>query len=307
MEYKATIGILERKVGFSLKGKPQIPGYEKRHIYTDSDDFIGNYLKSIKKIKLLNEKEEIELGKKIAQGCEYSEEKMVVSNLRLVVSVAKKYTNKGLSLSDLISHGNHGLIKSVQRYDHKKGYKFSTYAVWWIRQTVLRGLSEEARSIRLPSYILEDIGKIGKISRAYWSELKRDPTKNEIASEMDLPIKKIETLFALDRDILSLDYPVGDKNYVLGDYVEDKLSVSVEENGILLDRKSSIEKVLNTLTPKESSVIKLRFGIDIGYSMTLQEIGEEFGVTRERIRQIEVNALNKLKHPTRKEKLREFY
>ncbi len=276
--------------------------------FEDVDDSVRVYLREIGKIRLLTMQEEVSLAKRIEHGDQDAQRKLIEANLRLVVSVAKKYTKRGLLFLDLIQEGNQGLIRAVEKFKYRKGYKFSTYAIWWIRQAITRAIADQARTIRIPVHMVETINKLRKASRKLVQKLGRDPAVEELAVEVGLPIEKVKNIMKTAMDPISLETPInGEEDSHLGDFVEDKSALPPAETAFNLILKEQINKVLATLTERESRVIKYRFGLEDGWQRTLEEVGQKFGVTRERIRQIEAKALRKLRHPSRSKKLKEFY
>ena len=265
------------------------------------------YLREIGKFPLLTSLEEVVLAKRILAGDMRAKHKLVNSNLRLVVSIAKKYTGRGMLFLDLVQEGNLGLIRAVEKFDHTKGYKFSTYATWWIRQAITRAIADQARTIRIPVHMVETINRLRKTSRQLLQKLGRKPTDKEIAKKSRMPVEKVREIIKVSQVPLSLEMPIGDEDSSrLGDFVEDASVQAPDEivmQGLLHE---DLEKVMSTLTDREKTVLKLRFGIEDGHNRTLEEVGKVFNVTRERIRQIEAKALRKLKHPTRAKKLREY-
>lgn len=272
------------------------------------NDPVKMYLKEIGRVPLLNATEEVEIAKRIEEGDAEAKDKLIAANLRLVVSIAKKYTNRGMQFLDLIQEGNMGLIKAVEKFDYKKGFKFSTYATWWIRQAITRAIADQARTIRIPVHMVETINKMTRVSRQLVQELGRDPSAEEIADRMGvLTADKIREIQKIAMDPVSLETPIGEEDDShLGDFIEDKDALSPDQyaNNQLL--KDEIDLVLNTLTEREEKVLRLRFGLEDGRTRTLEEVGKEFDVTRERIRQIEAKALRKLKNPTKSKRLKEF-
>lgn len=278
----------------------------------DSDDTVLDsvkmYLRGIGEVPLLTPEEEIELAKRIEQNDEEAAVKLIEANLRLVVSVAKKYKKRGLLFLDLIQEGNQGLIRAVKKFKYKKGFKFSTYAIWWIRQAITRAIADQARTVRIPVHMVEIINRLRKVARMLSQELGREPTHDEIAERLKMPVEKVKKIFKISLEPVSLETPIGEEDEShLGDFIEDKNAASPVESASYLMLKEHINEVLNTLTEREGQVIRYRFGLIDGCPRTLEEVGRHFGVTRERIRQIEAKALRKLKHPSRSKKLREFY
>ncbi len=270
-------------------------------------DPVRMYLREIGRIRLLVAKEEVDLAQRIEKGSKAAKKKLTVSNLRLVVSIAKKYVGRGLTLLDLIQEGNQGLIRAVEKYDWRKGYKFSTYATWWIRQAITRAIADQARTIRIPVHMVETINKLIRTSRRLMQDLGREPTPAEIGREMDLPASRVREIFKIAQDTTSLATPVGDEeDSLLGDFIEDTSQPQPYDQASKQLLKENIEEVLHTLSDREARVLKMRFGLDSQRPMTLEEVGREFGVTRERIRQIEAKALRKLKHPSRRKKLQDY-
>lgn len=271
------------------------------------DDPVRMYLKEIGRVNLLTSSEEIELAKRMALGDEEAKRKLAEANLRLVVSIAKRYVGRGMLFLDLIQEGNLGLIKAIDKFDYEKGFKFSTYATWWIRQAITRAIADQARTIRIPVHMVETINKYVRISRQLLQELGRDPKPEEIADRMGIPLEKIREIQKISLDPVSLETPIGEEeDSHLGDFVEDEGALSPPDSAAFMLLKKQLEEVLDTLTEREKKVLSLRFGLDDGRSRTLEEVGKEFGVTRERIRQIEAKALRKLKHPSRSKKLKDF-
>ena len=272
-----------------------------------SDDPVKIYLKEIGNYPLLSMDEEVELAKRIAEGDQYATDRLTESNLRLVVSIAKKYVGRGLSFLDLIQEGNLGLIKAVDKFDYSKGYKFSTYATWWIRQAITRSIADQSRTIRIPVHMSEVINKAYRISRSLLQELGREPTEEEIAKEMNLPVEKVREIMKISADPISLDTPIGEEDDShLGDFIKDDTIMGPEDAAAYTMLQDQIQKLLTTLSEREQRVLILRFGLLDGRTRTLEEVGKEFNVTRERIRQIEAKALRKLRHPNRARMLRGF-
>ncbi len=271
------------------------------------DDPVRMYLREIGKIPLLSFEEELELAKQVLEGNEEAKQKLAESNLRLVVSIAKKYVGRGMLFLDLIQEGNMGLIKAVEKFDYKKGYKFSTYATWWIRQAITRAIADQARTIRIPVHMVETINKLIRTSRHLLQQLGREPTPEEIANEMEIPVEKVMEIQKIAQDPVSLETPIGEEDDShLGDFIQDEDSPAPQDSAAYTLLKEQLEEVMNTLTPREAKVLKLRFGLEDGRARTLEEVGKEFMVTRERIRQIEAKALRKLRHPSRSKKLKDY-
>ncbi len=271
------------------------------------DDPVRMYLKEIGKVDLLTKEEEVALAKRIEQGEESARRELAEANLRLVVSIAKKYVGRGLSFLDLIQEGNLGLLKAVEKFDYTKGYKFSTYATWWIRQAVTRAIADQARTIRIPVHMVETINKMSRIERQLVQELGREPTAEEIAEQMDIDEEKVREIRKISQDPVSLETPIGEEeDSNLGDFIEDEEALAPDEAASFELLKEQLEEVLDSLTPREEKVLRLRFGLDDGRARTLEEVGKVFGVTRERIRQIEAKALRKLRHPNRSKKLKDY-
>ena len=271
------------------------------------DDPVRMYLKEIGKVNLLSTEAEVELAMLMAQGDKEAKRKMAEANLRLVVSIAKRYVGRGMLFLDLIQEGNLGLIKAVEKFDYTKGYKFSTYATWWIRQAITRAIADQARTIRIPVHMVETINKVMRISRQLLQELGHDPTPEEIAADMGMPVEKVREILKIAQEPVSLETPIGEEeDSHLGDFIPDEDASEPAEAASFTLLKEQLSEVLNTLTPREEKVLRLRFGIEDGRTRTLEEVGKEFNVTRERIRQIEAKALRKLRHPSRSKKLRDF-
>ena len=271
------------------------------------DDPVRMYLREIGRIPLLTYDEELDLAKRILKGDEEAKQKLAESNLRLVVSIAKKYVGRGMLFLDLIQEGNMGLIKAVEKFDYTKGFKFSTYATWWIRQAITRAIADQARTIRIPVHMVETINKLIRTSRHLLQQMGREPTPEEIAAEMEIPVEKVMEIQKIAQDPVSLETPIGEEDDShLGDFIQDEDSPEPHDSAAYTLLKEQLEEVMNTLTPREAKVLKLRFGLEDGKARTLEEVGREFEVTRERIRQIEAKALRKLRHPSRSKKLRDY-
>ena len=272
-----------------------------------TDDPVRMYLKEIGKIPLLTPDEEMKLAMEMAEGSEEAKRRMAEANLRLVVSIAKRYVGRGLLFLDLIQEGNLGLIKAVEKFDYTKGYKFSTYATWWIRQAITRAIADQARTIRIPVHMVETINKVIRISRQLLQELGHEPTPEEIAKEMQMPVEKVRDILKIAQEPVSLETPIGEEeDSHLGDFIPDEDASEPSEAASFSLLREQLMDVLDTLTPREKKVLELRFGLADGRTRTLEEVGKEFNVTRERIRQIEAKALRKLSHPSRSKKLKDF-
>ncbi len=271
------------------------------------EDPVRMYLKEIGKVPLLSAEEEIELAKKMEMGDEDAKKRLAEANLRLVVSIAKRYVGRGMLFLDLIQEGNLGLIKAVEKFDYRKGYKFSTYATWWIRQAITRAIADQARTIRIPVHMVETINKLIRVSRQLLQELVREPTPEEIAEEMNMPVDRVREILKISQEPVSLETPIGEEeDSHLGDFIQDdNVPVPADAAAFTLLKEQLVE-VLGTLTEREQKVLRLRFGLDDGRARTLEEVGKEFNVTRERIRQIEAKALRKLRHPSRSRKLKDY-
>ena len=271
------------------------------------EDHVRMYLKEIGKVPLLTAEEEVELAIRIENGDEAAKDRLNEANLRLVVSIAKRYVGKGMQVLDLIQEGNLGLLKAVEKFDYRKGYKFSTYATWWIRQAITRAIADQARTIRIPVHMVETIHKLGRVSRQLSQELGKDPTPEQIAQEMNMPVDKVREIMKISQDPVSLETPVGEEeDSHIGDFIPDEDAPAPSESAAAILLREQLMEVLETLTPREQKVLKLRFGLDDGCQRTLEEVGREFHVTRERIRQIEAKALRKLRHPSRSKKLKDY-
>lgn len=269
-------------------------------------DPVRMYLREIGRVPLLTYEEEVSLAKRVEKSDRRAKERLINANLRLVVSIAKKYVNRGLTLLDLIEEGNIGLMRAVEKYDWRRGYKFSTYATWWIRQAITRAIADQARTIRIPVHMVETINKFNRISRKLMQELGREPTPEEVAMEMEIPVEKVREIIKVSQEPASLEAPVGEEeDSRLGDFIQD-VSASPTDQATQALLKDHIREVLATLSPREAKVLEYRFGLEDGKQRTLEEVGKEFGVTRERIRQIEAKAIRKLRHPTRAKKLRDY-
>ncbi|MEW6447374.1 MAG: RNA polymerase sigma factor RpoD [Bacillota bacterium] len=271
------------------------------------DDPVRMYLKEIGRIPLLSPEEEVELAKRMETGDEAAKRRLVEANLRLVVSIAKRYVGRGMLFLDLIQEGNLGLIKAVEKFDYRKGYKFSTYATWWIRQAITRAIADQARTIRIPVHMVETINKLIRVSRHLLQELGREPTPEEIAREMDISEEKVREIMKIAQEPVSLETPIGEEeDSHLGDFIEDQEAQAPAEEASFTLLREQLNEVLHTLTEREQRVLRLRFGLDDGRARTLEEVGQKFGVTRERIRQIEAKTLRKLRHPSRSKKLKDY-
>ena len=271
------------------------------------DDPVRMYLREIGKIPLLTYDQELDLAKKILKGDEEAKQRLTESNLRLVVSIAKKYVGRGMLFLDLIQEGNMGLIKAVEKFDYTKGYKFSTYATWWIRQAITRAIADQARTIRIPVHMVETINKLIRTSRHLLQKNGREPTPEEIAKEMEISVEKVMEIQKIAQDPVSLETPIGEEDDShLGDFIQDEDSPAPQDSAAYTLLREQLDEVMDTLTPREAKVLKLRFGLEDGKARTLEEVGREFMVTRERIRQIEAKALRKLRHPSRSKKLRDY-
>ncbi|MDD5919963.1 MAG: RNA polymerase sigma factor RpoD [Oscillospiraceae bacterium] len=271
------------------------------------DDPVKVYLKEIGRVPLLSSEEEVELAQRMAQGDNYAKKRLSEANLRLVVSIAKRYVGRGMQFLDLIQEGNLGLIKAVEKFDHTKGFKFSTYATWWIRQAITRAIADQARTIRIPVHMVETINKVKKVSNQLLHKNGHEPTADEIAKELDMPVDKVREIMRVAQEPVSLETPIGEEeDSHLGDFIPDDDAPAPAEAASHTLLKEQLSDVLQTLTPREEKVLRLRFGLEDGRSRTLEEVGKEFNVTRERIRQIEAKALRKLRHPSRSKKLKDF-
>lgn len=271
------------------------------------NDSVRMYLKEIGRVQLLSADDEVALAKRIEAGDEEAKKKLSEANLRLVVSIARRYVGRGMLFLDLIQEGNMGLLKAVDKFDYSKGYKFSTYATWWIRQAITRAIADQARTIRIPVHMVETINKLIRVTRQLHQELGREPTPDEIAKEMELTPEKVREIIKVSQEPVSLETPIGEENdSSLGDFIEDQDAIAPTDAAAFEMLKEQLEDVLDTLTDREENVLRLRFGLDDGRTRTLEEVGQVFGVTRERIRQIEAKALRKLRHPSRSKRLKDF-
>ena len=271
------------------------------------EDPVRMYLKEIGKVPLLSADEEVELAKRMAEGDEDAKKRLAEANLRLVVSIDKRYVGRGMLFLDLIQEGNLGLMKAVEKFDYHKGFKFSTYATWWIRQAITRAIADQARTIRIPVHMVETINKLIRVSRQLLQELGREPTPEEIAAELDMPVERVREILKISQEPVSLETPIGEEeDSHLGDFIQDDNVPVPAEAAAQTLLKEQLDEVLDTLTEREQKVLRLRFGMDDGRARTLEEVGKEFDVTRERIRQIEAKALRKLRHPSRSRKLRDY-
>ena len=297
------------------KPAPEEPGEKEEEVEIDLtipegvslDDPVRMYLKEIGHVPLLTAEEEVELAQRMEAGDESARHRLEEANLRLVVSIAKRYVGRGMLFLDLIQEGNLGLLKAVEKFDYSKGYKFSTYATWWIRQAITRAIADQARTIRIPVHMVETINKLVRISRQLLQELGRDPRPEEIAKEMGISVSRVHEIMKIAQEPVSLETPIGEEeDSHLGDFIEDEAAPAPAEAASFMLLREQLEEVLETLTDREKNVLRLRFGLEDGRSRTLEEVGQSFGVTRERIRQIEAKALRKLRHPSRSKVLRDF-
>lgn len=280
---------------------------EKLMNQANIDDPVKMYLKDIGKVPLLSPEEEIELAKRMAEGDEEAKRRLSEANLRLVVSIAKRYVGRGLLFLDLIQEGNFGLMKAVEKFDYTKGFKFSTYSTWWIKQSITRAIADQARTIRIPVHMVETINKLTRVTRQLTQKLNREPTIEEIAKEMNVSEDKVREIMKISQDTVSLDTPVGEEeDSSLATFMQDENAISPQESAAQVMLKEQLLEVLSTLTPREQKVIMLRYGVEDGHPRTLEDVGKEFNVTRERIRQIEAKALKKLRQPSRSKKLRDY-
>ncbi len=305
IEFKESenIGVIAQAIGDLESDKVDL---EKGLAMID-DDSVRMYLREIGRIPLLTTEEEVRLAKRIERGDKVAKKQLAEANLRLVVSIAKKYIGRGLSLLDLIQEGNTGLMRAVEKFDYKKGYKFSTYATWWIRQAITRAIADQARTIRIPVHMIETINKLIRVQRQLVQDLGREPTPEEIAQEMGLDVEKVEHIIKISQETVSLESPVGEEeDSKLGDFIEDDKNLSPEENAIHQLLKGHVNEFLAELSPREQKILRMRFGLEDGRTHTLEEVGQEFGVTRERIRQIEAKSLQKLKKHDRSIDLKDY-
>ncbi|MBE7057707.1 MAG: RNA polymerase sigma factor RpoD [Ruminococcaceae bacterium] len=305
------------RVGIAVVGEYDVGNADANKQYVEDleslaegvglEDHVRMYLKEIGKVPLLTAEEEVELAIRIEHGDEAAKDRLNEANLRLVVSIAKRYVGKGMQFLDLIQEGNLGLLKAVEKFDYRKGYKFSTYATWWIRQAITRAIADQARTIRIPVHMVETIHKLGRVSRQLSQELGKDPTPEQIALEMNMPVDKVREIMKISQDPVSLETPVGEEeDSHIGDFIPDDDAPAPSESAAAILLREQLMEVLETLTPREQKVLRLRFGLDDGCQRTLEEVGKEFSVTRERIRQIEAKALRKLRHPSRSKKLKDY-
>ncbi len=271
------------------------------------DDPVKLYIKDMSKVPLLSAEQEVELAKRAMAGDQQAKSQLCEANLRLVISIAKRYTGKNMQFLDLIQEGNIGLIKAVEKFDYTKGFRFSTYATWWIRQSITRAMADQARTIRIPVHMVETINRLGRASKRLLQELGREPTVEELAKELDMSVDRVSEIQKIALDPISLESPIGEEeDSKISDFIEDETSISPVESATRSMLKGQLLAVIDTLTPREQKVIRLRYGLDDGFPKTLEQVGQEFNVTRERIRQIEAKALRKLRNPTRSKKLKDF-
>lgn len=314
MKYDATAKDTQEVIELLKKNGVKVVDTVKEEIDFDKlasqvsvDDPVKMYLKDIGRTPLLTAEQEVDLAKRILQGDEQAKAQLCESNLRLVISIAKKYTGKNMHLLDLIQEGNIGLIKAVEKFDYTKGFRFSTYATWWIRQSITRAMADQARTIRIPVHMVETINRLGRVSKRLVQELGREPTIEELAKELDMSVERVGEIQKIALDPISLESPIGEEeDSKIADFIEDETGVSPVESATRSMLKGQLLAVIDTLTPREQKVIRLRYGLDDGFPKTLEQVGQEFNVTRERIRQIEAKALRKLRNPTRSKKLKDF-
>ncbi|MBT9175857.1 MAG: RNA polymerase sigma factor SigA [Firmicutes bacterium] len=297
----------------AVRTEPEVPGEEAEtgEIGIPDglrlDDPVRMYLKEIGRVQLLSSEEEVDLAKRMEEGSEEAKRRLVEANLRLVVSIAKRYVGRGMLFLDLIQEGNLGLMKAVEKFDYRKGYKFSTYATWWIRQAITRAIADQARTIRIPVHMVETINKLIRITRQLLQELGREPTPEEVAQEMNVPVERVHEIHKIAQEPVSLETPIGEEeDSHLGDFIPDEDALAPADAAAFALLREQLDEVLSTLTTREQKVLRLRFGLEDGRPRTLEEVGQEFGVTRERIRQIEAKALRKLRHPSRSKWLKDF-
>ncbi len=301
--------LLDADEDLLLNAEDEIDGLEGMDVLegVSTEDPVRMYLKEIGSVPLLTSEEEVELAKRVEQGDEEAKKKLTEANLRLVVSIAKKYVGRGMPFLDLIQEGNMGLMKAVDKFDYTKGYKFSTYATWWIRQAITRGIADTGRTIRVPVHMVETINKTLRMTRTLLQELGREPTAEEVADRLGVPVSRVREVLKISRDPVSLDTPIGEEDDShLGDFIEDDTALSPADSAAFSMLREELSTALESLTERERQVVRLRFGLEDGRARTLEEVGREFNVTRERIRQIEAKALRKLRHPSRSKRLKDF-
>lgn len=307
---KETEEIIEMLKNEGIKIKSQIKeeiDFDALASQVSVDDPVKMYLKDIGKVPLLTAEQEVELAKRILDGDEEAKSKLCEANLRLVISIAKRYTGRNMQFLDLIQEGNIGLLKAVDKFDYTKGFRFSTYATWWIRQSITRAMADQARTIRIPVHMVETINRLGRVSKKLLQELGREPTLEELSKELDMPEERVAEIQKIALDPISLESPIGEEeDSKIEDFIEDETTLAPDESADRSMLKGQLLSVIDTLTPREQKVIRLRYGLDDGFPKTLEQVGQEFNVTRERIRQIEAKALRKLRNPTRSKKLKDF-